>query len=259
MAIPAVFIHYGDSGYFHTVVKQAERHAEVSVLGNNPLCTFNDPCIMGGVDRLRNAYEHLSTNGYEVEFYCMARWLMLRNWMQFTDTPVCLHLDSDVMLYANPDEAWPRYDQFSHTLIHGCSGSSSFWTIEGLSNFCSFMTDLYEDKKSYDYNKVASHYQVRQRHGLPGGVCDMTLLQHHAYKNFGQVGEMMHVLDGATWDHNINEADQGYDMQGGHKKFEFKNGHPYVRLKNWVSDRIVRFECLHFQGPAKSLIQGAVC
>lgn len=63
----------------------------------------------------------------------------------------------------------------------------------------------------------------------------------------------MHIIDGSTYDHNINVPDQDFDFADGRKNFKIKNGFPYVFSHKLNKD--IKFNSLHFQGPAKRFIQ----
>jgi len=122
---------------------------------------------------------------------------------------------------------------------------------------------LYQDKSGYDWDKISSHYHIRQKYGLGGGVCDMTLLEYFGRKRSGFVGEMMHVhrfykdpmgMIATTFDHIISASDQGYTMKDDHKILRFKDGAPWGTLIWNGSDLSVRFNSLHCQGASKNLI-----
>lgn len=251
VTVPVVFIHYGNHNYFQSVVSQAKRvSSNVLVVGNETTPMRTHIQQNGAAQEFSSLYQHLSTNGHQVELFCFSRWFYLRELMTMLDIEVCLYLDSDVLLYKSPDEGWNQFNQFDFTLCHRVSGHTSFWTRKGIDGFCGFLLKTYADKTGYDFEKIASHYHVRQKHGLPGGVCDMTLLEYYSYKVCGSVGEMMHINDGSVYDHNINVSDQGFDMSGSHKDITEIGGKPWGHL----GDKLIKFNSIHCQGPAKSLI-----
>jgi hypothetical protein len=117
---------------------------------------------------------------------------------------------------------------------------------------------IYSNKIQYPFKKIESHYRVRQKCGLPGGVCDMTLLEFFHYDSGfgggpGKVGEMMQIIDNSTYDHNINAKDQDFEFINGVKKIKIIDGHPFVFNEKLNKD--VKFNSIHFQGNAKHLIK----
>ena len=69
----------------------------------------------------------------------------------------------------------------------------------------------------------------------------------------GRVGEMMQIVNGSTYDHNINTPDQGFSFKNGKKDFILKEGIPYIF--NNTLNKEIKFNSLHFQGGAKNLIR----
>jgi hypothetical protein len=261
--VPVIIIHKGNPSYLPTVIQQAKKfNSNVFLIGDNSnkkLVDSKDFCPIDSCSsratEFSKIYSHLSTNGYDIELFCFQRWLILEEFMRAQEIRRCLYIDSDVLLYANAENEIIKYEQFDFTLTHRCCGSSSFFTHTGLVGICDFMMATYSNKQSYEYEKIASHYHIRQKHKLPGGVCDMTLLEFYSYQICGRVGEMMHIIDGATWDHSINESDQGFDMKSGIKNIQFLNcsgplGTGFLPHCQKGEERI-RFHSLHLQGPAK--------
>ena len=73
---------------------------------------------------------------------------------------------------------------------------------------------------------------------MPGGVCDMTLLdRYHQKESWGgppTIGEMTHVINDSVFDQNINSKDGLYDFNHelGIKNIEFIDGIPYCYHEN---------------------------
>jgi hypothetical protein len=257
LVIPVILIHKGSQDYFKSVIQQASTHNnDVIVLGDCDFKLgrfFNIREYYKMASEFESVYENFSTNGKESELICFSRWFILKDFMQRNNIPIALHLDTDVLLYANAEDEWKKFNQFDFTLSHRCCGSNSFFTLEGLSNLCNFMLGVYKNKTSYEYDKITSHYFIRQKHGLSGGVCDMTLIEFYSYQHCGKIGEMMHIIENSAYDHNINESDQYFRMSPkGIKDVRFDGNTPYCfseRLK-----KPVQFNTLHFQGGAKRFI-----
>ena len=258
MEIPIIVSHLGNQSYFHKVLEQAKRfNKNVYAIGDSiPPCQYDIKDYSERANKLSAIYEHLSTNGYVIELMCFNRWNIMLEFMEKHNIPVAFHIDTDVLIFTNVTEEWERFSQFDFTLSHRCCGSNSFFTIEGLKGICDFFTEFYSDKNSYTYHRLAAHYHIRRKFNLNGGVCDMTLLEHYSYLNCGKVGEMMHIFNSSTYDHSINESDQYYRMKGGIKDITFKNKLPYCHQEKMGKD--IQFKTLHFQGPAKNLIQRIV-
>lgn len=254
MNIPVIMIQLGSQEYFKKVIEQARKFNDnVFVIGDMlPPCQYDIRGYSQSTDEFSAIYEHLSTNNRKIELMCFNRWFILKDFMEKHGIDVSFHIDTDVMLYTNVNTMWDYFSQFDFTLSHRCCGSNSYFTYHGLKNFCNFLMNFYNKKNSYDYERVAAHYHVRQKFGLPGGVCDMTLLQHYSYLHCGKIGEMMHIVEKGTFDHNINESDQYFRMSKQMKDVVFINGLPFCYQES--TGKQIQFRTLHFQGSAKMYI-----
>ena len=90
----------------------------------------------------------------------------------------------------------------------------------------SFITDIYTKKDPYHYDKMVAQFAVRQRHHLKGGATDMTAFELYGELNFGQVGEASFIIDGSTYDPNINMPQPGFEMANNIKRIVWQNGGP---------------------------------
>lgn len=253
--IPVVMIQFGGQSYYAKVIEQAQKcNKDVFAIGDTlPPSNCNINQYLQGAEEFASIYQHLSTNSPKIELMCFQRWFILKEFMEKKGIDVCFHIDTDVMLFTNVGVMWDYYSQFDFTLTHRCCGSSSYFTYRGLSEFCDYLMNFYRNKTSYDYERVAAHYHTRQKHGLPGGVCDMTLLQHYSYIHCGKIGEMMHITNHGVFDHNINEPDQYFKMDKGTKDITFDGDLPFCYQTS--TGKQIQFRSLHFQGPAKTLIE----
>lgn len=215
--------------------------------------------------QLQSDYVHMSTNHYSFELFCIERWFYLAEFMRLEGVDVVLHLDSDVLLYCNASEVWNRWFQ-DHwfTLALGTSAATSYLTLSALEHFCKYVSEAYGIPTSPELMEANAIFDAMQAQQLPGGISDM-----YWWKTFRErvqlavpvdtegVGEMTHIRDGTTFDHNINVSD-GYAMRGGMKDIRFTS-QPEA---TWIAQgtrleggerlvREVKFNALHFQGGAK--------
>lgn len=263
--IPVIFIHKGYQPYLEFTLKKALEKNNVTFISDNIPPFFNPKLklenynkLSQGFDNLKNNYVHLNTTPFDYELFCFQRWFILRNYMKKNNLDVVFYVDSDVLLFCDVNEEWEKYKQYDFTLLHRSAATSSFITMRGIDSFCDMLENLYSDKNSYLFLKMESHFNVRQKCGLPGGVCDMTALELFHYNDDigggpGRVGEMMQIIDDTTYDHNINTPDQDFEFENGVKKVEIINKLPYILNKK--TNKKILFNCLHFQGGAKNYIK----
>lgn len=267
--IPVVFLHLKSATLVtEKVIQQAGKENKVFLIGddhtrvlaNSPNVTFVDIGQVMDSDfiEFQERYEHLSTNPASIELFCFLRWFAIKKFMEAFEYDRIFYADTDVMIYCDVTEEEKKYEQFDMTLIHRCCGSTSFISKTAITDFCNFTLDIYRNKGGHLYGELLNKFSNMQKHNKAGGVCDMTLLEmfHYADSVGGgpcKVGEMTHVIDNSTFDHNINVDDGGvYDHNGHHKNIIFEDGIPYCFHKRL--DRLVKFNALHYQGPAKQLL-----
>ena len=262
-SLPIVFIHRSNSAYLKYCLSQAQAtnpKCPVILLGDRSNDCYDfvvhreiDDFFQGAAE-FEKIYTHFSTHPPSFELICFQRWFILRDFLLANKIGRCLYLDSDTMLYTDVTRDSEKFSHFDFTLSHQTSGCTFFLNrVEALAEFCQFLMDVYNKKDRYLYDKLVSHYAVRRRHGLKGGVCDMTAFQLYTEDHFGEIGEVAQIIDGSVYDPAITISRPGFEMEGGVKKIFWRNGVPYG--KHVKTGREIRFNSLQFQGSeTKSLI-----
>ena len=268
MEVPVVIVnkHLSDFPELEYVIKTAKKYDNrVVFIGDDPVDINWGAEICDINSRMNNSkdcsefienYVHMSTNNPQVELFCFLRWLVLRDWMKENTVDVVLHIDRDILYFANASAEYQRYSNFEFTLSGRTSAHCSFFTFDGLNNFCNYFMNIYRNKDSFDFSRLSSEFQVRQHYGLEGGVCDMTLFEKYArFEKPYRIGEVS-IVSGSNgyYDHVVSiSEDFEMDEELGIKKINFNTPWPYgqnVRL-----NQSVRFSCLHFQGASKKYIR----
>ena len=202
---------------------------------------------------IRGCLQALHTHSPDFERLCFQRWFILRDFLTAHRIEQCVYLDSDVMLYGNVTEDMAKFRLFDFTVCWNTIGCVLFVNrVEGLVNFCQFIMDIYTKKDEYHYDKMVANFAVRRRHQLMGGATDMTAFELYGELNFGQVGEASFIIDGSTYDPNINMPQPGFEMADKIKKVIWQDHQPYGIYV--PTGEMVRFNSLHFNGKAKALM-----
>jgi hypothetical protein len=262
-SLPIVFIHRSNSAYLKYSLSQAQAtnpRSPVILIGDRSNDCYDfvvhreiDEFFQGAAE-FENIYTHFSTQSPSFELICFQRWFILRDFLLANKIPRCLYLDSDTMLYTDVTQDSEKFAHFDFTLSHQTSGCTFFLNrVEALAGFCQFLMDVYSKKDRYFYDKLVAHYAVTRRHGLKGGVCDMTAFQLYGENHFGEIGEVAHIIDESVYDPAITISRPGFEMEGGVKKIVWRNDLPYG--KHLRTGREIRFNSLQFHGSgSKSLI-----
>jgi len=263
--IPVVLIHRGckSSFYLPFTVKQALKNNIVYLIGDdNPeidglnFINFSELSYQRNFQMFKDVYTSLGSN--DIELFWIERWFVLLSFMNRYKIDIVFYTDTDVMLYVDVNAEWPKFKQYDMTVVHRHAASSSFITLKGIKALCTAFIKIYKDKNSFYYHKLVGHFNAHKQSGLPGSVCDMTIIDlFHSSEDIGGgpalVGEMMHILDDSTYDHMVYGGNQVYETDdSGFKKIKFINKIPYVYNQKLQKD--IKFNCLHFQGPTKNRI-----
>tara|TARA_R110000823_G_scaffold308873_2_gene432724 strand:+ start:1389 stop:2213 length:825 start_codon:yes stop_codon:yes gene_type:complete len=199
-----------------------------------------------GYQEFESLYQSLSTIHPDIEKFCFSRWFILRDFMLENKITQALHLDTDILFFANGEEEAKRFKNLDCAISGRTSGHSSYWTIEGLVKFCDYILEIYKDKESFDFQRIAQIFTVRRAHNMDGGVCDMTLIEHFArYKAPHLVGELSILSNDLYYDHIIG-TDEGFEFENGRKVFQYRDGIPYAKYLK--TGELVPFATIHFQG-----------
>jgi hypothetical protein len=274
--LPIFIVHKGSQDYLYSAIQLSRAHGNYTVLiGSDPIAGS----LCNGYYDLKNTasseynefeknYIHMSSNSYEFELLCFKRYFDLLKVAASQNIKSFWMIDSDVILLSNLKEFTQDVlirNQFwaalstpvQESLDWASSPHISFWTIEALSNFVSFLRNMYA-------NPMIERLQIKYNHhsanNLPGGICDMTALflwqQEHRVKIFNTA--QAHLDGYGLFDHNIN-------MEGNYFPKEFVKN-PLLKIKKISFSKRIYFAkpinsmtlipvvCLHFQGSAKKFI-----
>lgn len=259
MSIPVVFIHKGDHFYLNYSLNQVK-----TTNPGNPIYLITD-CItnrynfvtyvdinqyLSDAREFAKVYRHMSTNGFDNELFCFQRWYILKEFCAAHKLSEFLYLDSDLMIYCNIDAVFGKLKDYDFTISKKLSPHCCYFpSLEKLNKFCSFIPKLYNDPNYTD--RFLTKHKHHLDNNLPGGVCDMTAFNEYQKEQAVKVKDLNVIENNEVFDDNINDAD-GFVMRNGIKALNLKNGFYYGTEKN--SGQEIKFNTLHFQGPAKWFI-----
>ncbi|MEO1377862.1 MAG: hypothetical protein AAFW70_27005, partial [Cyanobacteria bacterium J06635_10] len=192
--------------------------------------------------------KHMSSNDLLFEMFCFQRWFILRDFMRKNQIKKCVHIDSDILLYANISEEQEKFDHSDFTVSRKGSGHNSFIKLEGIEEFCQFLIDFYT--KPSLFKILESLWEEKK--SRPGGICDMTLLNQYYQRNTDKIAQTSDIINDSVYDGNIN-ASHGFEMHNGIKNIFWVDGKPFCRHLD--SGKDIKFNSLHFQGKAKRLMK----
>ncbi len=245
MSLPIVVIHVNNNDYLLYCLAQAKQsnpQSDVILLGEASNDCYNFAVHEPIFDYIKEAhnfvkfYKHISANSFNFELFCFQRWFILKEFMRAKKLEKCVCIDSDVLLYADVTEEQKKFADRDLTLSAGtsphCTFVNNFLVLE---NFCNFLIEMYANSAILE----------RLQNNLYGIVSDMTAFEEFARREDVKIGELSAIIDGATYDLNINES-EGFEMAGGVKNIYFVENKPFCRHLDL--QRAIQFNILHFQG-----------
>lgn len=270
-SIPVIMIHTGYSPYLPYTLAQAKAtnpRSPIVLLGDrdNAFLNFVQHEQVSDYFEEAEAFDqvyckqHQSPNSYEYELLCFQRWFVLKAFMEAHQIPVCLHIDSDVMLYGDATEEFDRI-QAAHPSVEftvhnrGC-GHNSFITLAGIRKFCQLIMDTYTDPDLFQIIEQQQAKRQADRPHLPievlGGISDMSLLRRFCQLYGDEIVSTGAILDRSTFDFKIDSDSGGYELENGLKKIHWNDRQPFCQ--HLSSGELIRFNSLHFQGGTKKYI-----
>jgi hypothetical protein len=211
-------------------------------------------------------YQHMSPNDFYYERRCWERWFYLFNYMATQKIHAIIYLDSDALLYANPEDFFKTYaDQtrecgFPITIENptvqelAASAHISYWTQEALGKFCEFIHQTFSQKHYLDIYK--EKWALHQTKACADGVSDMTTLHLFWEKYKTSIHNLAPIQNNCIVDNNVSQSfnytGQTYMMEKKIKKIGWQHNKPYFsRIED--GSRISPL-AIHFQGTAKKHI-----
>jgi glycosyltransferase involved in cell wall biosynthesis/ADP-heptose:LPS heptosyltransferase/tetratricopeptide (TPR) repeat protein/ubiquinone/menaquinone biosynthesis C-methylase UbiE len=280
--IPIVFIHCGDSECLKYALAQARLsnpQSKIYLIGDqaNDKYDFVEhhdyTKYWQSAERFERVYKHLSPNQLGFELMCFLRWFVLLDFLKAMNIKGCVYSDSDVMIYTDVSEHWQRFANSGMTVSCGASPQFNFiGDVDLLNEFCDFLVQGYADPTSL--RQMEDYFEKRPSTDS-AGISDMTFFGTFKQKYPNRIVDIVDIVDGSTFDGNINYAD-GFEMEHGRKKIYWASGRPHGKLIDttcwhWLAGghcasggsqgklidtgSLITFNNLHFQGKSKGAIK----
>lgn len=274
---PIVFIHKGKIPYYFTLVMrqahQSNPDSEIVLVTdkNTRVDRFIKKIKLDGYNKqsetLSSLYQHMSSNTYEFELFCIQRWFVLLELMEKYHMNQVVVCDSDYMQYTNVNKIIKMMNKKSlicvpnqqYELSFTASAHFSIWHHFHLKRFTLFVKEIYVN----NINVIKKKWVWHQKNNMPGGVCDMSLLylfyqQNPTFFLNGLVVKAESCVDQSIKDSNIYQYNnkeyfiKKINRNGRYKDVKWQSKRPYVRIQK--SNEKIWLHGLHCQGDAKYLI-----
>ena len=175
-AYPIIVLHKGSSDYLKICLAQAKfsnPNSRIILLGDESnellakqagaehylICNYFSKAL-----EFEKIYKHYSTNSYNFELFCFQRWFVVDEFINSEGLDKFLHIDSDVLLYADFSKELEFIDfinNYDLTYSHASAHTSFFNSRRALCEFCNFIFEIFSDdsfvaqfEKSPDNDKI---------------------------------------------------------------------------------------------------------
>lgn len=290
-----VFIHHeldekpqtggkANQAYVKTCIAQAKKYNnEVVLFGDKSNQSYSEKWVdvsnftSTKWEKFLSVFENYSTYPVAWAKAIFKRFFIFEKYMRQHNIEKCIILDSDVLVWCNfeeldylksadaameiPERQNIEILPFPNELRCAACIGMGMMTIETISDFNDYCIDVYSHHKE----KLLEKWNVHLEYGLPGGVCEMSLL----YLWWKDRMEKFRIVNlGMKYDHVypcvvVNTKGESYEVGVKFKTVEkyslkgnclvsFQNGYPYVYEENM--SKCVKTLGLHFGGNSKIFI-----
>ena len=208
----------------------------------------------------KNKYIHLGKSNPNYEMFCMQRWIILKDFMKEYNIKECFHIDSDILLFSDLDEALNPFNKYNISLANNLGLSMYIKDVKVLEEFSKYLLFKYTNEK--EINKLKSMYYDdpnRVNNGVAGSISDMDLSRDF-FSNFNlPVGNLSEIENDSVFDSAIVYGGAEFEMlkKGRYqmKKIFFENKIPFCNYSKDKINKKIRFHSLHFLVWAKLYIK----
>lgn len=268
MSLPIIFIHQGNSSSLLYTLWQAQQtnpNSRIILLGDWANVHYRwllgiehypiESYTTDAHHALKN-YIHMSTNGESFEWFCIARWFILHQFLNAQpEIDRCVYLDSDVLVYDSLELPANKLSRFGMTMVSYSAHTNFINDIKFLGEFCSFVQRHYDEAELRLW--LHDHYNKFIDVADAGGISDMTFFHKFRSENPDRVGTLVDPIGQDeqvyTFDERLDSEAGGYELKDGLKNIFWINRVPYC--KHLSTNKLVKFYTLHFQGKLKSKIK----
>lgn len=267
MSIPIVFLFRGDADYLRHALQAARQtnpSQRVVLLGTESNAHYQSLGVehyfyadyFSDAGRFQRHYVHRSLQPLEFKIFNFQRWFILRDFLKMKGFSRALHLDSDVMLFADIAAAGERFRDYGMTLSHWkpgyrCGHTCFVNDLALLDRFCDFAMEMF--RLPENQARLDRFYDPTK----DSDISDMYLLGQFAQQFPERIGDLCEIIDNTYFDGRITElagfAAETRLLKKGLKRIRFIDGLPYGQHSLHLGK--IRFASIHFHGSSKFLMK----
>lgn len=265
-----VIIHTGFAKYLvYTLkkLKETNKNANIFLISDKEYKEYSKYSIFVDIKKVtkeesinfKNKYIHLGKSNPNYEMFCMQRWIILKDFMKEYNLNECFHIDSDILVFSNLDEALKPFFEYNISLAHNLALTMYIRDITILEEFSKYLLFKYTDEKEINKLKDMYYNTDRVNDGVAGSISDMDLSRDFfSYYNL-PIGNLSNIENDSIFDSAIVYGDPDFEMikkeKYKMKKIFFENNTPFCNYSKDGINKKIRFHSLHFIVWAKLYIK----
>ena len=265
-----VIIHTGFAKYLlYTLkkIKETNKDSNVFLISDRKYKEYSKYSIFVDINKVtkdesilfKNKYIHLGKSNPNYEMFCMQRWIILKDFMKEYNINECLHIDSDILLFSNLDEALKPFFKYDISLAHNLALTMYIKDVKILEEFSEYLLFKYTDEKEINKLKNMYYNTSRVNNGVAGSVSDMDISREF-FSNFKlPVGNLTEIENDSVFDLAIVYGSENFEMlkKGKYemKKIFFENNIPFCNYNKDNINKKIRFHSLHLLVWTKAYIK----
>ncbi len=211
--IPIVYVRFGkpQSHTYFSIKQTLRQNDNVHFIGETGEAPFDSRLnfhsisnYMDSLRKIKELYIPLNSNNPLFEYYCIARWFILREFASCYNIDKLYYCDDDVYNFCNISDISEIYKDYTASFcvtsvaneMNAISACCSFWSLGVLEDFCEFILDEY----GKNIEKYIEKWRYCFTNEIRGGVSDMTFLYHFCSNR--SIGNLNKVTKYGCFDSN---------------------------------------------------------
>lgn len=255
-----VIIHTGFAKYLIYVLKQIKRtnpYSKIFLISDKNYKKYSQYSTFIDISKIsseeaksfKEKYIHLGKSDPNYEMFCMLRWILLRDFMREYSINECLHIDSDILIFSDLENALKHFADYKISLAHNLALTMYIKDIEILNEFSKYLLFKYTNETEISKLKDMYYKSDRVNNGVAGSVSDMDISREFFSNIKEPIGNLSHIINDSVFDSAIVYGAPEFEMlkKGKYefKKIFFENKIPFCNFILNGENKKIKFHSLH--------------
>ena len=239
-------------------LKETNKNANIFLISDREYKEYSKYSIFVDIKKVtkeeainfENKYIHLGKSDPRYEMFCMQRWIILKDFMKEYNINECFHIDSDILIFSDLDEALKPFFKYDISLAHKLALTMYVKDIKILEEFSKYLLFKYSNEKELNKLKDMYYNTDRVNNGVAGSISDMDISREFFSNSKFNIGNLSEIANDSIFDSAIIYGGPEFEMlkKGKYemKKIFFENDIPFCNHSKDEINTKIRFHSLHF-------------